>query len=929
MLWRGALNHRIQAMTSRLPTVLLNIAGESLLGFGCRGQLALASRAQTRALGGESEEPAELPQPEPGKLKVAESTSGLSSYSGTECAISLALLNGAVRQATNDASAHKDDGPGAMEWTGRPEQDQVLEMASLYDIGQCQHAEEVIFEPADIIAAAADGIITTTSTGVVTGWNPAAERLCGYSANEVKGQPLFSLVPPHGSIRLPDLLERVQQGGHVEQQDLILLRKDGRCLNVSASLSPINNATRNTAGAVWVVREKTERRAAERMQDEFVAMVTHELRTPMNGILGMTNLLLRTNLMPRQRQYIEAVGRSGEALLTVVNDILTLSRLESGHLDLEVVAFDVREVLEDVIFLLAETAHQKGLELACGVDPNVPGGLLGDPGRLRQILLNLIGNAIKFTDRGEVIVRAQLAGATPPEEASAPHDGVVVCFEVMDTGIGISPDVRQRLFQPFSQADRATERIYGGSGLGLAICKRLVRRMGGHVDVASEPGAGSTFWFTVPYTRAVGSPTAATPRTSVEGQRILVVDDHAATRGILEGQLASWGMIVSSAADGVAALECLHTAAAVGTPYALALVDLQMPKMDGLELARVVQADPILSATRLVLLAPVDQAERDVEGYGGGLPAILTKPVRRAQLVETLEMLTCGAPAIPSQVEMLTGLLPSADVTELSDAPRILVVDDSPVNQSVAVETVRHLGYQADAVSDGWAALKALSRMPYAAVLLDCHMPGLDGFATSTMIRRSERAGQHIPIIALTGSATTVDAGRCLVAGMDHYLTKPLCINDLDATLRRLIADALVMIHRTEPATLDEASTTVERVPIDVIDETALAYLRRLQRPDHSDIVAECVATFTRTAARRLAALRTALEKENPQALEQEAHALKGEASTLGAAQMETLCAALMRFVSEGRLAQIEELLNALDSAFLRARAALEPAEPA
>lgn len=928
MLWRGALNRRIDALTSRLPTALLNIAGDSLVGLGCRGQLALASLALTRTLGGETQEPAELPQAEPCTMKMAESTSGLSSYSGTESGISLALLDGAVRQARDDAS-HKVDAPGAIEWTGRPEPDQILDMASLCDIDQCQHAEEVIFEPADIIAVAADAIITTTSTGVVMGWNPAAERLCGYSANEVKGQSLLTLVPPHGSLGLPDLLERVQLGSYVEQQDLILLRKDGRCLDVSASLSPISNATRNTAGAVWIVRAKTERRAMERMQDEFVAMVSHELRTPMNGILGMTNVLLRTNLTPRQRQYIEAVGRSGEALLTVVNDILTLSKLESGHFDLEVVAFDIREVLQDVTFLLAENAHQKGLELACGVDPNVPSSLLGDPGRLRQILLNLLGNAIKFTDRGEVIVRARLAGATPPDDARAPHDAVVVCFEVMDSGIGISPDVRQRLFQPFSQADSATERIYGGSGLGLAICKRLVSRMGGHLDVASEPGRGSTFWFTVPYAPAAGNPPAATARTSVQGQRILVVDDHEATRSIFEEQLASWGMIVSSAADGVGALKCLHAASAVGTPYAVALVDMQMPTMDGLELVRVIQADPTLSATRLVLLAPVDQPERDMEGYGGGLPAILTKPVCQAQLMETLEALTCGAPATPSKVEVVTSRHPSADVIVDSDAPRILVVDDSSVNQSVAVETVRPLGYQADAVSDGWAALKALSRTPYAAVLLDCHMPGLDGFATSTMIRRSERAGQRIPIIALTGSATAVDAGRCLVAGMDDYLTKPLRIDDLDAALRRWITDAPVMIQRTEPAVLDEAARNVKRVPGDVIDETALAYLRRLQRPDHSDVVAQCVATFTRTAARRLAALRTALESENPQALEHEAHALKGEAGTLGASQMEALCVALMRFASDGRLAQVEEVLDALDSAFLRARAALESAKPA
>ncbi|HKC75046.1 MAG TPA: response regulator, partial [Chloroflexota bacterium] len=561
--------------------------------------------------------------------------------------------------------------------------------------------------------------------------------------------------------------------------------------------TPVHDDQGQVAGVIAVATDITERKQAEqaleqsnqdlersnaelartsRVKSEFLATMSHEIRTPMNGVIGMTGLLLDTNLTPEQREYAETVRASGEALLTIINDILDFSKIEAGRLDLEVGDVDVQQTVEDVLDLLAPQARAKGLELAVLVAEDVPPVLDGDSGRLRQILVNLVGNAVKFTPTGEVVVRASV------DEAA--HGAVVVRFTVADTGVGIAPEARAQLFEPFTQADGSVTRPYGGTGLGLTISKRLVELMGGAIGVESTPGQGSTFWFTV---RLRTSPrTSVAPplrEVTLEGRRVLVVDDNATNRTILQHHITRGGMRDGAAADGPSALGMLRQAHLEGAPYDLVVLDLDMPGMDGLDVAQAIRADPALASTRLVLLASATPRSRGELARRVAIDAFLTKPVRPAQLY------ACLATVLAGPGEGTAATHPSASPPDPPPARpgegRVLVVEDNAVSQRVAVRMLEKRGYRADAVANGREALDVLARVPYDLVLMDCQMPEMDGYAATAEIRRRERArrAHHTPIIAMTANAMAGDDQACLAAGMDAYIPKPVTRAQLDAVL--------------------------------------------------------------------------------------------------------------------------------------------------
>ena len=639
-----------------------------------------------------------------------------------------------------------------------------------------------------MLDASDDAITACSREGVFVSWNRGAEKLYGYPAQEALGRGLDLIVPAEERGSNDAVWERIFHGERVDPVQSMPLTKDGRKVVVELTFSPVIDATGEVIAVATIGRDITAHKQAQaalaeahaqaveasELMSQFMANMSHELRTPLNGVIGVSNLLLGTVLSDEQREYVEALGISGDALMSVIEDILDFSKTEAGKLELVNEPFDLPALVEDVCSVVAIGRPDRIVEVMACVQTNVPQRVYGDAKRVRQVLTNLTNNAAKFTEAGEVAVHVSAVAVAP--------DRVRLRFEIIDTGIGIEPAAQQTIFESFMQADGSTTRRYGGTGLGLTIAKQLVDLMGGEIGVTSALGQGSTFWFTLP-AQTTDADRSHPVHPALEGVRVLIVDDKATGRESLEHQLESWGMTVATAPDGEQALAALRAAPHMGVPFDLALIDFRMPAMNGGQLARAIKADLGLRSTAIVMMVAARDA-RDAMALAD-IAGLVPKPVRRALLRDELARILATQQPTTAAPETPRHPAPPA-------AGRgVLLAEDNPVNQLVAVRLLEQRGYTVDVAANGREALELHEHAQYDVIFMDCQMPELDGYQTTTEIRRREGDNRHTPVIAMTASTMPGDVDRCLAAGMDYHTGKPIRPAALDDIL------AHVLDHRT------------------------------------------------------------------------------------------------------------------------------------
>jgi PAS domain S-box-containing protein len=805
-------------------------------------------------------------------------------------------------------------------------------LSSFSDITDRKRAEEEAARKTallnSMIAGMEEGVVFADKTGRIVEVNDFFCRLLRRKRSELLGRPIGEFHAGELMFKIQDHIDRykndtasppitVQRAvGKLE----VLLRTqpifcdgsyDGVLLNVIdvtelvRSRQELEEINRQFEEAIDRANQLAVQAGVANMaKSEFLANMSHEIRTPMNGVIGMSGLLLDTSLTPEQRRYASIVRSSGESLLSLINDILDFSKIEARKLELETLDFDIREALEQASEMLAVRAQEKGLELTSLVAADIPAVLRGDPGRLRQIIVNLAGNSIKFTSKGEVKIRVSLESET--EEAAT------LLFKVSDTGIGIPRDKINALFAPFVQVDSTTTRKYGGTGLGLAISKQLAGLMGGKIGVDSEVDKGSTFWFTAVFgKKAVKKATGNRILPDFESIRILLADDNASSREVLITVLKSMNCRCDEASSATAALARVKKAANEGDPYRVVVLDLDMPGMPVEELAEHIHEDELLCDAKLISLTCLakqnDTARLEIAGFNGNLG----KPLRESQLIEEMEIvLGLKLRAAKSVTKWGSG---GSDADLNKSLVRILIAEDNPTNQEVALSILRKLGYRADAVGNGAEAIRALQQIPYDLVLMDCQMPELDGYEATRRIRKPSTGvlNPHVPIIAMTAHAMQGDDKKCLENGMDDYLPKPVQPNSLAARLGFWLTAKRGARNEAGPA---EEETTQRREvdPSAVFDEDAM--LERLM--GDVELAGKIIPAFLQDAPTQLRQLREFLEHQDMAGARCQSHALKGASATIAANAMSSIAFRMERASEAGQMTEVEALMPQLEEAF-------------
>ena len=776
----------------------------------------------------------------------------------------------------------------------------------------------------NIFNSSLDGIITTDVQGNILYTSPRIKDILGYEPNEVLGKE-FHMFFARSLEESEKIMDEVMSKGEIRAYELRSEKKSGEAIDLNLAITLLRDEKGEVIGTTSIYRDITvEKRmaadveqamlraeAANRAKSEFLANMSHEIRTPMNGVIGMTGLLLDTELNEEQRQYANIAYASGESLLRLINDILDFSKIEAGKLELETLDFDLRALLDDFAAMMAERVQGKGLEFICAAATDVPSYLRGDPGRLRQVLTNLAGNAVKFTHQGEIAVRVNLVSETEAE--------AVVRFSVKDTGIGVPADKKGILFQKFTQADASTTRKYGGTGLGLAISKQLAEMMGGEIGIESEGGRGSEFWFTVRLAKQHKLERIEVPSAVIRGAHILVVDDNATNREVLAAQLRNWGVRSEEVPDGPSALQSLYRARDAGDPFQAAILDMQMPGMDGETLGRVIKIDEKLKNTRLVMMTSIGQRGDAKLMEEVGFAAYLIKPVRQADLFEVLSVVLAGE-SVPRAAQPL---VTRHSIRELRrGAVRILLAEDNVTNQEVALGILKKLGLRADAVANGAEAVKSLETLPYDLVLMDVQMPVMDGLSATRIIRDPQSAvrNHHIPVIAMTAYAMKGDREKCLEAGMNDYVSKPVEPQALADMLEKwLPKDKAVTQEQTPVNAKGTLPVSVPEPEAQVFDKAGV--MVRLMYDE--DLARKVIGRFMDDTPKRIEVLRGHIKAGEAPSAERQAHTIKGASATCGGEALRAVALKMEEAARAGDLESVAARLPELDMQFIRLKEAM------